>query len=90
MQCKDIPDKPVMEYLLRHKGQRCNWCWDERNVAEAMPHGTPPKIVLAKMRQLIKRGLATGCVCGCRGDFEITENGEVFISSNAKLTDRPE
>jgi len=83
MQCKDIPDKPVLQYLLRYKGQWCNWYWDERNVSEAMPPGTPPKLVLAKMRMLIKRGLATGCGCGCRGDFEITEKGEALIVSPA-------
>lgn len=85
MQCKDIPDRPVLEYLLRHKGQWCNWCWDERNVAEAMPSGTPAKLVLAKMRQLIKRGLADGCGCGCRGDFEITAKGEAFLAANDQI-----
>lgn len=29
----------------------------------------PPKLVLAKARKLIRRGLVTGCACGCRGDF---------------------
>jgi len=88
MQCKDIPDNLVLEYLLRHKGQWCNWCWDERNVAEAMPSGTPEKLVLAKMRQLIRRGLVDGCGCGCRGDFEITEKGEAFLTANEALNDR--
>src|SRR5678815_4892395 len=36
--------------------------------------GNPPeKVVLAKLRRLINRGLITGCGCGCRGDFEIPE-----------------
>ena len=89
MQCKDIPDKPVLEYLLRHKGRWCNGCWVERSVAQAMPSGTPSKLVLAKMRQLIKRGLVDGCGCGCRGDFEITAKGEAFLSANAPAH-RPE
>lgn len=52
----------------------------------ALPHGAtmlldaqkampqyPPKIVLAKFRSMIKRGIIEGCPCGCRGDFkEIT------------------
>lgn len=29
----------------------------------------PPKVVLAKARKLIRRGLLDGCDCGCRGDF---------------------
>lgn len=34
--------------------------------------GNPPeKVVLAKLRSLVKRGLLDGCACGCRGDFEL-------------------
>lgn len=33
--------------------------------------GAPTKIVLAKARSLIRRGLMDGCACGCRGDFEV-------------------
>lgn len=33
----------------------------------------PQKVVLAKARKLIKRGLVSGCACGCRGDFERAE-----------------
>ena len=29
----------------------------------------PLKVVLAKAKALIRRGLITGCACGCRGDF---------------------
>ncbi len=37
------------------------------------------KLILAKMKQLIKRGLVDGCACGCRGDFEITPKGEEWL-----------
>lgn len=30
----------------------------------------PEKVVLAKMKTMIRRGLIDGCTCGCRGDFE--------------------
>lgn len=30
----------------------------------------PEKVVLAKAKRLIERGLINGCACGCRGDFE--------------------
>lgn len=33
--------------------------------------GVPPKLVLAKARQMIDKGTITGCACGCRGDFEV-------------------
>lgn len=32
----------------------------------------PQKLIIAKARKLIRRGLLTGCYCGCRGDFELT------------------
>ena len=37
------------------------------SMAEAM--GYPENVVRAKARRLIRRGLITGCACGCRGDF---------------------
>ncbi len=42
----------------------------------------PKKLILAKMSQLIKKGLINGCTCGCRGDFEITPKGEEYLSIN--------
>lgn len=41
--------------------------------------GFPEKVVLAKMAALIRRGLLDGCPCGCRGDFELTKQGEGFL-----------
>jgi hypothetical protein len=82
--CKDIPDQPILEFLLSHKGKWCNWYFgDERDVHLAMPASTPEKLVLAKMRMLIRRGVVTGCPCGCRGDFEITEKGEASLASTS-------
>lgn len=75
-QAKDIPEKPILEYLLRHRDQWCFWNGNDRNVMHAMPEGTPPKVALAKMEVLIRKGLVDGCSCGCRGDFEITKAGE--------------
>jgi hypothetical protein len=82
MQCKDIPDRPVLEFLLANKGCWCNWYFGcDRDVSKAMPRKTPEKLILAKMRTLIRRGLVKGCPCGCRGDFEITEAGELFLTA---------
>jgi hypothetical protein len=33
--------------------------------------GVPEKVVLAKAKRLMRRGLISGCACGCRGDFEV-------------------
>jgi hypothetical protein len=87
MQCKDIPDKPILEFLRDlppYPGMTTpQWaCWfksnnffPENSVLHAMPKECTAKLGLAKMRQLIKRGLVKGCPCGCRGDFEITDKG---------------
>jgi len=85
MQCKDIQDADVLAFLLKHKGHWCNWCFqDDRNVSASMPPGTPKKLVLAKMTQLIRRGFVGGCYCGCRGDFEITPKGEAFLAAQMR------
>jgi hypothetical protein len=39
----------------------------------------PPEVILAKARALIRRGLLTGCDCGCRGDFELTREGAQLV-----------
>lgn len=49
------------------------------SVRNAMPVGTPGKVVLAKMKRLIDRGLVDGCPCGCRGDYELTDAGRAAI-----------
>jgi hypothetical protein len=88
-QCKEIPDKPILEFLSKHKGQWCTWFDEcERDVIgsvisirTAMPINlASEKLVLAKMKRLINRGLVKGCACGCRGDFEITQKGEAFLT----------
>ncbi len=87
MQCKDIPDEPVLRFLA---GPYDGWpapgwgTWGSgpypQSVANAMPPGTPEKLQLAKMRQMIRRGIVTGCPCGCRGDFELTAKGRAAIN----------
>jgi hypothetical protein len=87
MQCKDIPDAPIMEFLANQGGIGCTWLVHDgeppgaRCVLGAMPAGTPPKLALAKMSMLIRRGVVSGCTCGCRGDFELTSMGRGFIKS---------
>jgi hypothetical protein len=77
MQAKDVSDNAVLRFLESREGVWCNWSLgDVNDVSAAMPEGTPSKVRLAKMRQLIRRGLVEGCPCGCRGDFEITEAGK--------------
>lgn len=82
MQCKDIPTNPILHFVSEHGGIGCTWFnldYEERSVIHAMPSGTPQKLVLAKMKQLISKNLIKGCGCGCRGDFEITTKGSEVI-----------
>lgn len=72
MQCKDIPDAPIINFIESFGGEWCNW-WDgsEKDVRLAFPQGrdTPTNLFLAKMGSLIRRKKIDGCACGCRGDF---------------------
>lgn len=86
MQCEDIPDKPILEFLLQRAKEGKLWCcwYDgfENSIGQAMPKDTPDKIRIAKMAKLIKRGLVSGCGCGCRGDYEITPKGTEWLTKN--------
>lgn len=86
MQCKDIEDRPILEFLRSIEGDRPGWgiiyeaggsAW----VGLAMPPGVPLKLRLAKMGMLIRRGLVDGCCCGCRGDFVLTEKGRKYLGT---------
>lgn len=80
MQCKDIPDAPVLAFLANLNGVWAFWTGnDERDIRWAMPVEAPQKLRHAKMKMLIKRGLVGGCDCGCRGDFVITEKGRAAL-----------
>ena len=90
MQCKDIKDLPIIEFLYGLAGTWANWFGDEYNnsVTHAMPKGISDKLVLAKMRMLIRRGLVDGCTCGCRGDFVLTDKGYEFLLKELDTIDQ--
>jgi len=83
MQCKDIPEQPILDFIAKveRDGEAspyisATWFWTndwkpENSVVHAMPEGTPPKLALAKMKSMIRKGLVEGCACGCRGDFTV-------------------
>lgn len=69
---KDVPDAAVLEAIRQNIRSRgicvlgaCLW-----EIQELLPlfH---PKVVHAKLRSMRRRGLISGCACGCRGDFNI-------------------
>jgi hypothetical protein len=81
---RDIPNELFFDAVRAARG---NWTpeWamvdDVQAVLAGLPltksrypeefPGVPRKVVLAKARRLILRGVLGGCWCGCRGDFEI-------------------
>lgn len=100
LQCKDIPDRPVMEFLARLERQEILLQWEEAEgkiksfypkdgssysgfanyVGHGMPAGTPEKLAIAKMGMLIRKGVADGCCCGCRGEFRLTDKGRALLA----------
>lgn len=82
MQCKDIPDRPILEFLASLGGAWAHWFGDdfEASVTHAMPKGIPPNLVRAKMASMIKRGIVDGCPCGCRGDYLLTDKGRALLN----------
>ena len=92
MQCKDIPDEPILRWLSENSSEHkwttygSNFCFMP-TVQDVMPKGTLVKLQLAKMKQLIKRKLVNGCGCGCRGDFYLTDKGKSFCLEKGKAND---
>ena len=89
IQAKHVRNAPVLAFLALNPERWHTW-FDahrfgddppENSVVRAMPVNTPRKVVLAKMRALIRRGLVEGCPCGCRGDFQITKAGLAWIKN---------
>jgi hypothetical protein len=93
MQCKDIPDTPILAFLDSLNGRLATWfdCdpRQDNTVIRAMPPRTPKKLVLAKMRMMIRRGLVDGCPCGCRGDYALTEKGKALLVAEQNINTMP-
>jgi hypothetical protein len=85
MQAKDIPERPILEFL-RDNTHEFKWATWFKNTGGGMPSvrdvvgpDVPDKVLLAKMAALIKRGLVDGCDCGCRGDYWLTPKGHAAL-----------
>lgn len=85
LQCKDLSTRQVLSFLAEHKGHWATWCSSilMPSVGSVFPDA-PPKLVLAKLSQLVNKGYVKGCACGCRGDFEITDKGEEKLKELSK------
>ena len=75
-QAKDISDDAILAVVDQFctdnpKRGYAPWAFT-RDIQAALPE-FPEKVVLAKLRSLVKRGMLNGCACGCRGDFHRSE-----------------
>lgn len=83
--CSDIDNLDFLRVVayIQHIHLR----WADRWTVEEVLYTDPTyswinwKLVVAKARKLIKQGYLDGCACGCRGDFELTPKGKVFLWS---------
>lgn len=62
VQAKSLTDEKMFETIAKVGGSL--FC------IQAALAPIPPKVVLAKLRSMVKRFVAEGCTCGCRGNFE--------------------
>lgn len=71
IQAKDITDAQILAAQAAVRGRHGvpHWAttWDIQEHLAAFP----PKVVLAKLRSMKRRGIMVGCACGCRGDWEM-------------------
>ena len=67
----DISDRQMLQSVKRHTS---NIGAKLLEIESDFPE-VPPKVIRAKLHNLLRRGFITGCCCGCRGDFELTTNG---------------
>lgn len=91
LQAKHIPDEPILIGLAVNDVWHNHWPRTEPHdprdmptVLDYMPPGTPPKLALAKMRSLKKRGLVDGCGCGCRGDWCLPDQLDRRMTRDAR------
>lgn len=84
MQAKDVEETPILRYVASPRFRETSglqlWAtrWD---IAMAVVPNVNEKVLLAKLRAMVKKGLLNGCACGCRGDFTITEKGRQALGA---------
>lgn len=74
LQAKHVPDELFLSVVDNVRREHGRWTF-VGDIEDAL--GLPAKIVRAKAAALIRRKIITGCVCGCRGDFERTKPAHI-------------
>jgi hypothetical protein len=69
--------------FLADAGRWCTWGqgYYMPSVQQVLPVGTKEEVQLRYMQMLQRKGLVGGCDCGCRGDYEPTEEGLKFLEN---------
>lgn len=97
MQAKDIRDDDFLRAVATaeqlREGAGFVSRWDVAAVLAGDPDSVggspvdyahmPEKVVLAKAKALVRRGLVDACTCGCRGDIELTAAGQSQLAHHA-------
>lgn len=68
VQAKHVTDAQILYVIYQVENREARWTFIED--LEIYYPMLPAKVLLAKCRSMIKRGVIRGCACGCRGDFE--------------------
>lgn len=81
MKCSDLDTTAILEFLAEYRGQWCTWQVPSAYMPSvgALFPDADDRLVRRKMANLIRKGYVSGCTCGCRGDYEITEKGTVYL-----------
>lgn len=82
MQAKDIDDEEFLNLIAAI--QRRTGMWATLWAIESERPDWPRKVYLAKADRLIKRGLLSGCTCGCYGGFEAIVLTDDEIAASGK------
>jgi len=85
IQAKDVDEVPILRFLGSH-GNTWKTHWMSARQDWSLPFAVPyvqafpERVILAKLRALVERGLARGCGCGCRGDWHLTGDGLAMVA----------
>ncbi len=88
MKASDLSDVEVLHIVEATCARKGYWA-NTTEVAVCFPD-VPSKVVAAKLSQLLKRDLISGCDCGCRGDWELLQAGRELAGIAAAWRENPE
>lgn len=85
LQCKHIPDAPILQFLASGEREwKTHLDGGDKDWCIPFDPSFPNRLRIAKMTQLMRRGLVDGCNCGCRGDWQLTDKGREWVKQYQK------